>query len=61
MANQIDLTPATKPGIHVHVPAGQSASAVNNPSDFPPPSQSGKQTIVTVNTPGAKVRFANPS
>lgn len=35
MSNQVDLTPATAPGLHVHVPAGHSASEFNNPSDNP--------------------------
>jgi len=62
MANQIDLTPATAPGLHVHVPNGQSASVANNPSDAPAPSKSGKATVVSVaGTDKVKVRFANPS
>jgi len=62
MANQIDLTPATTPGIHAHVPNGHSASEFNNPSDAPAPSKSGKGTVVSVvGTDKAKVRFANPS
>lgn len=56
---QIDLTPtpSNTTGLHVHVPAGQSANAVDNPSDFPAPSKSGTQVTVKV----AGVRFASPS
>jgi hypothetical protein len=65
MANQVDVTPSTNPtlGIHLHVPAGASASGFNNMSDFPAvPAKStspsgGKAVQVTV----AGVRFSNPS
>jgi hypothetical protein len=35
MSNQVDLTPATPPGIQAHVPTGHSASEFNNPTDNP--------------------------
>ena len=58
MANQIDLGPNNPTGLHIHVPAGISASAANSPSDFPTPSVKGG-TQVTVKVAG--VRFASPS
>ena len=61
-SNQVDLTPATSgntTGLHVHTPNGQSASAVNNPSDSPstPAKTGAKAVTVTV----AGVRFSSPS
>jgi hypothetical protein len=65
MAN-IDLSPGTpgnNTGLHVHVPAGTSAAAFNNCSDFPvaaptaAPTGAGKSVVVNV----AGVRFASPS
>lgn len=61
---QIDITPASNPalGLHVHVPNGQSANVITNPSDNPAPSKSGTQTTVkVVGTPGSVVRFSSPS
>jgi hypothetical protein len=61
MAN-IDLNPGTpgnSTGLHVHVPAGQTASVVNNPADFPSsPAKTGAKSV-TANVAG--VRFASPS
>jgi hypothetical protein len=54
MANQVDLTPnssGNSTGLHVHVPNGQTASVVNNPSDTP-------NSPATIGT-GSK--FSNPS
>lgn len=63
MAQQIDITPASNPslGLHVHVPAGQSASAVDNPSDAPAPSKSGIQVTAKITPSVGGPRFANPS
>ena len=65
---QVDLTPASSgntTGLHVHVPSGQSASLVNNPSDAPnSPSTVGTGTkVVTVKIAQANggPRFSNPS
>lgn len=64
-SNQTDLTPATTgntTGLHVHVPNGQSANVITNPTDNPSPAKSGVQTTVkVVGTPGSAVRFSNPS
>lgn len=67
MSQQVDLTPATAPGIHAHVPNGQSASVFNNPTDNPSVKASvatpaGKAVTATISaTDKVKVRFANPS
>jgi hypothetical protein len=67
VANQTDITPATNPspGIHFHGPNGQSATAVNNPSDFPGSNanSSGAKSVTTkiIGTQGVAVRFSNPS
>lgn len=70
MASQIDLTPATNPtlGLHVHTPAGSSASAFNHATDFPVVAPGaalptgGKAVKASVQgTPEQVVRFANPS
>ena len=69
MANQIDLTPASSgniTGLHVHVPSGQSASLVNNPSDVPnSPATVGTGTktvsVKISGTPGSQVRFSSPA
>jgi len=67
MSNQFDLTPATAPGLHVHVPAGHSASEFNNPTDNPNtpatanPPAGGKAVIASIiGTDKTKIRFANP-
>ena len=52
MANQVDLPPATPgntTGLHVHVPAGQSANVITNPTDNPFLAKNGVQTTVTGN------------
>ena len=71
VANQLDLNPGTAgntTGLHVHVPAGQSASAVNHATDFPSvtagatPPASGKAVSTKITgTQGVTVRFSNPS
>lgn len=69
-SNQVDLLPSTPgntTGLHVHVPAGVSASTVNNPSDAPSvsraavPNSAGKAVAVTVAPGIAPCRFANPA
>jgi hypothetical protein len=65
MAN-IDLNPGTpgnSTGLHVHVPAGQTASVVNNPSDFPslPAKIGGKTVSVAIAPATGGPRFCNPS
>ncbi len=62
---QTDISPATNPqlGIHFHAPAGTSAAAFTNVSDFPAasptaaPTSAAKSVVVNV----AGVRFASPS
>jgi len=67
MANQVDLTPSTgAPFLHVHVPSGQTASVVNNSSDFPHNpatlATTTKAVSVTVTgTQGSVVRFSSPA
>jgi hypothetical protein len=63
MANQVDITPGSNPalGLYVHVQNGQSASAVNNPSDFPSVKAQAGAGIKTVQVTVAGVRFSNPS
>ena len=65
MANtnpQVDVSPASGPaGLNIHFqgPAGQTASVVNNPADFPSvPAKTGAKSV-TANVAG--VRFASPS
>jgi hypothetical protein len=68
---QLDLTPATAgntTGLHVHTPAGHSASEFNHPTDNPsvtPGATSpvgGKAVSVKIQgTQGQTVRFSNPS
>jgi hypothetical protein len=69
--NQVDLTPGTAgntTGLHVHTPAGHSASEFNHPTDFPTvtaganPPAGGKAISVKIQgTQGQTVRFSNPS
>lgn len=62
--NQVDLTPATtgnSTGLHFHAPAGNSASAVNNPSDSPAPAKSGTQVTAKISQANGGPRFSNPS
>lgn len=66
MANQVDLTPATfSSGLHFHAPNGQSAGAVNNPSDSPNAAANANVakavTVKVTGTQGATIRFSNPS
>jgi hypothetical protein len=67
MPNQVDLNPASSnsTGLHVHVPSGQSASQVNNPTDVITPIAKAAVTSVAKNINGVDgkicVRFANPS
>jgi hypothetical protein len=71
MANQVDITPATATigtGLHVHTPAGASASQFNHPTDFPSVTPAatapagGKAVKTTIQgTQGQAVRFSNPS
>lgn len=69
MANiQQDFTPSSTPGpgVHYHCPSGQTASVVNNSSDFPAvPANVGTGsktvTIKISGTQGSQVRFSNPA
>lgn len=60
---QIDITPASNPalGLHVHVPNGQSANVIKNPTDNPAPAKSGTQVAAKVSQANGGPRFANPS
>jgi hypothetical protein len=67
---QIDLVPATPgntTGLHFHGTAGQSASAVNNPSEFPSvtpgaaPPAGGKAVSVKIAQSNGGPRFSNPA
>ena len=61
---QIDITPASGPaglGLHVHVPNGQSANVITNPSDNPAPAKSGVQVTAKISQANGGPRFANPS
>lgn len=60
---QIDITPASNPslGLHVHVPNGQSANVITNPSDNPAPAKSGTQVTAKIAQANGGPRFSNPS
>lgn len=60
---QIDITPASNPalGLHVHVPSGQSANAITNPTDNPAPAKSRTQVTTKIAQANGGPRFANPS
>ena len=71
MANQLDLQPSTlgnTTGLHVHAPAGASASQFNHATDFPSvvpvgTAPAGGKAVSTkiLGTQGQTVRFSNPS
>ena len=68
MANQVDFAPSSSgnsTGLHVHVPAGQSAGVVNNPSDTPNSPATvgtgGKVVTAKIAPANGGPRFANPS
>lgn len=57
-SRQVNIPTSVVPsGLEIHVPNGQSAGGVNNPSSFPAVSKS-SQVVVKI---GSSLRFANPS
>jgi hypothetical protein len=61
--NQVDVSPSSGPSglnLHFHGPAGNSAGAYNNPSDFPA-SRSGTAVVVKIAQANGGPRFSNPS